>query len=63
MVLFYKFHILYKNVNNCTIVDQLIVAYPVLAVLAEDTVRRQIHIPEYLAAVRCKFPKSAANTQ
>ena len=29
----------------------------------EGRVLQQIHIPEYLAEVRCKFPKSAANTQ
>ena len=35
------------------------VIYPVLP---EGTVHQQIHIPEYLAEVSCKFPKLAANT-
>ena len=29
----------------------------------EDTIRQQIHIPEYLAEVLCKFPRSTEKAQ
>ena len=37
--------------------------YPVQVEALEGKVRLRIHIPEYLAEVRCNFPKSKANTR